>query len=77
MKPEISAAVFAAKAPQILKPIVGAKGVYLIRVEEVIQPQLDEKLRYQILSDLFGVWVRNKLEEVEIVANLNSDSQID
>jgi parvulin-like peptidyl-prolyl isomerase len=68
MKPEISAAVFAANAPQILKPIVGAKGVYLIWVEEVIQPQLDEKLRYQILSDLFKLWVKQQVEEVEVLA---------
>jgi hypothetical protein len=67
MKPEISAAVFAANAPQILKPIVGAKGVYLIWVEEVIQPQLDEKLRYQILSDLFKLWVKQQVEEVEVL----------
>jgi hypothetical protein len=67
MKPEISAAVFAAKAPQILKPIVGAKGVYLIWVEEVIQPQLNEKLRYQILSDLFKSWVKQQVEEVEFL----------
>src|ERR687886_341390 len=68
MKPEISAAVFAAKAPQVLKPIVGAKGVYLIWLEEVIQPQLDEKLRYHILSDLFKLWVKKQLEEVEVLA---------
>ena len=67
MKPEISAAVFGANAPQILKPIVGAKGVYLIWVEEVIKPQLDEKLRYQILSDLFKFWVKQQLEQVEVL----------
>lgn len=67
MKPEVSAAVFATKAPQILKPIVGAKGVYLIWVEEVIQPQLDEKLQSQILSDLFKFWVKQQVEEVEVL----------
>lgn len=65
MKPEISAAVFGAKAPQVLKPIIGAKGVHLIWVEEVIKPQLDEKLRYQILSDLFGGWVKQKVDEMK------------
>jgi parvulin-like peptidyl-prolyl isomerase len=71
IKPEISAAVFAAKPPQVLKPIVGAKGVYLIWVEEVIKPQLDEKLGYQILSDLFGLWVKQQVEEVEILTNFD------
>ncbi|MBE9119511.1 peptidylprolyl isomerase [Microcoleus sp. Pol14C2] len=71
MKAEISAAVFAAKPPQVLKPIVGAKGVYLILVEEVIKPQLDEKLGYQILSDLFSGWVKQQVEEVEVVIDLD------
>ena len=70
MKPEVSAAVFAAKPPQVLKPIVGAKGVYLIRVEEVIKPQLDENLRYQIISDLFLGWMKQQLEEIEVVTNV-------
>lgn len=74
MKPEISAAVFGAKAPQVLKPIVGAKGVYLIWVEEVIQPQLDDKLRYQIISDLFQGWVKHQIEEAEAVTNLDLGS---
>jgi parvulin-like peptidyl-prolyl isomerase len=74
MKPEISAAVFAAKAPQILKPIVGAKGVYLIWVEEVIKPQLNDKLRYQIISDLFQGWVKHQIEEAEAVTNLDLGS---
>lgn len=54
MKPEISAAVFAATPPQFLKPIVASKGVHLILVEEIIQPQLEPKLRYQIFQDLFS-----------------------
>ncbi|WP_287726730.1 peptidylprolyl isomerase [Microcystis sp. M061S2] len=37
LKPEISAAVFATKPPQLLKPIVKAKGISLILVEEIIQ----------------------------------------
>ncbi|MBD2180575.1 peptidylprolyl isomerase [Planktothrix sp. FACHB-1355] len=74
MKPEISAAVFAAKPPQVLKPIVGAKGVYLILVEEVIKPQLDEKLRYQILSDLFQKWMRQKVDEMKATINIAFDT---
>lgn len=54
LKPEISAAVFAAKPPQVLKAIVTSSEVNLILVEEIIQPELDNKLRYQILSDLFA-----------------------
>ncbi|NJM74092.1 MAG: peptidylprolyl isomerase, partial [Scytonema sp. RU_4_4] len=57
LKPEISAAVFAAKPPQLLKPIVTSKGIHLIFVEELVQPQLDEKLHAQIISELFSKWL--------------------
>src|SRR4028118_718067 len=70
MKPEISAAVFAAKPPQVLKPIVVAKGVYLILVEEVIKQQLDNTLRHQIGSDLFSEWIKQKNDELEVFFQL-------
>lgn len=71
LKPEISAAVFAAQPPQILKPIVTSKGVHLIFVEELVQPSLDDKLRYQILSDLFSAWLKQQIEQVEALINLD------
>lgn len=67
MKPEISAAVKAAKPPRILKPIVTSKGIHLILVEEIIQPQLDLKLRYQIIVNLFSQWLKQQVEQVQIV----------
>ncbi len=66
LKPEISAAVFAAKPPQLLQPIVTAKGVHLIFVEEIIQPQLNNQLAYQIGIDLFEQWLKQKVEEVNL-----------
>ncbi|AFZ32031.1 PpiC-type peptidyl-prolyl cis-trans isomerase [Gloeocapsa sp. PCC 7428] len=66
LKPEISAAVFAASPPQLLKPIITSKGVHLIFVEEIIQPQLDDELRYKILSDLFSEWLKQQIAKVEI-----------
>jgi hypothetical protein len=74
LKPEISAAIFAAKPPQLLQPIVTAKGVHLILVEEIIQPQLDDKLRSQILSDLFSEWLKQQIAEVEVIKHLDSNS---
>jgi hypothetical protein len=67
LKPEISAAVFAATPPQILKPIVTSSGVHLILVEEIIQPQLDNLLCQKIMSDLFDSWLRQQIEQAEIV----------
>jgi len=73
LRPEISAAVFAAIPPQILKPIVTPKGAHLILVEEIVQPQLDEQLRLKILSDLFSEWIDRQIEQVEIITELESD----
>jgi parvulin-like peptidyl-prolyl isomerase len=73
LKPEISAAVFASKPPQILKPIITSKGVHLILVEELVQPKLDEKLQTQILSDLFSQWLKQQREQVKLDLNLDFD----
>ncbi len=75
-RPEIAAAVFLASAPEILKPISTPKGVYLIWVEEIIQPQLDEQLREKIISELFSLWLKQQIECLEIVTQLNSDENL-
>jgi PPIC-type PPIASE domain len=71
LKAEISAAVFAAKPPQLLKPIVTARGFHLILVEEIIHPQLDEKLYQKIASELFSEWLKEQTGQ--IVFNLKFD----
>jgi parvulin-like peptidyl-prolyl isomerase len=67
LKPEVSAAVFAATPPQLLKPVLTSKGVHLILVEELIQPKLNDKLRHKILSDLFSAWLKQQLQQTEMV----------
>jgi parvulin-like peptidyl-prolyl isomerase len=66
LKPEIAAAVFASNPPQILKPILVGKQVYLIQVEEIIQPQLDESLTSQILDKFFADWLKQMRQETTI-----------
>ncbi len=73
-RPEIAAAVFAAKPPQIIKPIVMAKGVHLIWVEEIIQPKLDEKLREKIMVNLFGAWLKQQVAKLEIVSQMKNEN---
>ena len=68
LTPEISAAVFAAK-PQLLKPIITSKGAHLILVEEIIQAELDKKLRSKIILDLFSAWLKQKNNQVEVIRN--------
>lgn len=76
LKPEISAAVFAAKPPQLLKPIISSQGVHLIRVEDIIEPQLTELLRYQILSELFSQWLEQKTQQLEVIYECDLGSEI-
>jgi parvulin-like peptidyl-prolyl isomerase len=57
LRPEISAAVFAAKPPQLIPPITTAIGVHLIQVEEIIEPKLDDQLHQQILMEMFDRWL--------------------
>jgi parvulin-like peptidyl-prolyl isomerase len=76
LKPEISAAVFAAESPQLLKPIITSKGVHLILVEEIVQLELDNVLRMRIVSDLFDGWIKERVEEVEIVKEVVLKSQV-
>lgn len=71
-RPEVAVAVFAASAPCILKPITTPKGVHLIWVEETIQPQLDEELREKIISELFSDWLKQQIDCLKIVTNLDS-----
>jgi parvulin-like peptidyl-prolyl isomerase len=75
LKSEISAAVFAAKPPQILKPIVTSSGIHLILVEETILPELNNKLRYQILSDLFAGWLQQQIEQFKVITSLELNNQ--
>jgi len=73
-RPEIAAAVFAAHPPQVLKPIVTPKGVHLISVEEILQPELTPELRYQILTNLFSDWLQQQIKEMKIVMHLQLES---
>jgi parvulin-like peptidyl-prolyl isomerase len=64
LRPEISAAVFAAKPPQLIKPVVTAVGIHLIQVAEIVEPKLDERIRHQILMEMFDAWLATKIEEI-------------
>ena len=69
LNPELCPSVFKSKPPQVLKPILTAKGSHLILVEELIEPELDEQLRQKIISDLFSYWLNSQLEKIEIKKN--------
>lgn len=65
LKPEISAAVFTATPPQILKPITIGKRVHLVWVEEILSPTLDDDLRQQILSKHFADWLQQQTAKLD------------
>jgi parvulin-like peptidyl-prolyl isomerase len=66
LDPAISAAVFAATPPQVLKPILTSRGFHLIFVEELIEPILDEELQREIMANLFDEWIQEKLDEFAV-----------
>ncbi len=55
------------KYTEVLKPIVTSKGVHLILVEEILQPELNDQLRFQIGSELFGEWLKDKVGVVQLI----------
>jgi parvulin-like peptidyl-prolyl isomerase len=73
-RPEIAAAVFAATPPQVIKPISTVRGVYLIWVEEILQPQLNEQLYQQIIAELFSEWLQQQIRSLGIVTQIEDDS---
>ena len=70
LRPELSAAIFAAQPPQILKPVVTAEGVHLIYVEAILEPMLDEQTHAHILSSLFWDWLRTQINEIQPLIKL-------
>jgi parvulin-like peptidyl-prolyl isomerase len=73
MKPEVSAAVFAAMPSQLLNPIVTADGVYLVLVEEIVKPELEQKLQNQIMLDLYSEWLEQKTQQVQVVSQTENN----
>jgi parvulin-like peptidyl-prolyl isomerase len=73
-RPEIAAAIFVAKPPQILKPIMRSKGVHIIMVEEIINPELNEQIRVQILGELFSNWLQKEISQLQLSAKLTEDT---
>ena len=61
LKPEVSAVVFAAKPPQILKPIAVGKQAHLLYVEEVIPAELDEATHQAIIQLIFEEWLESQI----------------
>ena len=72
-RPEIASSVFVATPPEVVKPIFTPKGVYLIWVEEIIQPELNEQLREQIITDLFNGWLQQQIQKISVLNAFNSN----
>ena len=74
MKPEVSAAVFAATSSQLLKPIVTADGIYLVLVKEIIEPELNKKLRGKIMFDSYSEWIKQQVQQVRVASHLQTSN---
>jgi hypothetical protein len=71
LKPELSAAIFTATPPQVLKPVSVGKQFYLMWVEEVLTPTLDEALRTRILAELFTNWLKRQVNQINLAQLLD------
>ena len=75
LRPEISAAVFSAKPPQILRPIITSSGVHLIRVEEIAKPELNNAMRQKIMRELFDNWLAQQVRQFKLKVDLTANRQ--
>jgi parvulin-like peptidyl-prolyl isomerase len=60
LRPEISAIVFMANPPQVLKPVILENGIYLLLVEEIIQIELNPDFELEIKHRFFSEWKHRK-----------------
>jgi parvulin-like peptidyl-prolyl isomerase len=74
LKPELSAAIFAANPPQLLKPLLIDKKAHLILVEEIRQPKLTKQLRLEIISQLFTQWLEKEVKQYKTNLTFNASS---
>jgi parvulin-like peptidyl-prolyl isomerase len=63
---ELATAVFAANAPEVLRPIVLNGNAHLLYVDERIEPILDESMRERILTELFSTWLKEQVAQADI-----------
>ncbi|MEM7556191.1 MAG: peptidylprolyl isomerase [Cyanobacteria bacterium P01_A01_bin.84] len=75
LRPEIAAAIFSTYPLQLLKPIETPKGVYLVWLEEIIKPELDEELREKILSELFDDWLNKQVTAIQMITKLEINKE--
>jgi parvulin-like peptidyl-prolyl isomerase len=57
LRPEIAAAVFATKTPQLLKPLLTAQGAHLLLIDEIVEPTLNVALNQDITLKMFSNWL--------------------
>jgi parvulin-like peptidyl-prolyl isomerase len=70
LEPEISAIVFAAQPPTVLRPIATREGHHLIYVAAIRPARLDPDLEAQIRQELFQTWLRQQVREWDVVSTL-------
>ncbi|AFY66898.1 peptidylprolyl isomerase [Geitlerinema sp. PCC 7407] len=61
LKPDIAAAIFGVSVGEIAGPVQTDQGFHLLRVEELIVPELTPEVRKEIVDRLFGEWLKGEL----------------
>jgi hypothetical protein len=68
LEPVISAAVFAATPPTVLKPLESRQGYQLVYVAEIVSPELTDDLEQQIREELFQKWLSQQVKAYQVDA---------
>ncbi len=63
---ELSATIFAATAPQVLRPFVQGDRTHLIYVVELLQPELTTSLQAEIRHNLFQQWLQQQQQQYSV-----------
>jgi parvulin-like peptidyl-prolyl isomerase len=66
LPPELSAPIFAAQPPILLRPLRTEKGFFLVYVAELIAAKLDDRTRAKIREELFQQWLQAQQKNIEI-----------
>jgi putative peptide maturation system protein len=70
LSPAVEAAVFGARAGDVVGPFKTPQGFHLIKVEEILPGRLDEKTTETIRERLFADWLRARMREAQLELSL-------
>lgn len=66
LTPAVEAAVFGGRAGDVVGPFKTSRGFSLVKIEEILPAQLDEKTTETIRDHLFEEWLRQRIRQARV-----------